>query len=75
MLNRDLGLTVKHETFNLCNMGSNPIGLIYLAILYTNNVIIAKHKFNYCNNKQLSTHRRSTVFQTDDMGFEFGLPQ
>ena len=25
---RDLSLTVKYETFNLCHMGSNPIGLI-----------------------------------------------
>ena len=25
--NRDLSLMVKYETFNLCYMGSNPIGL------------------------------------------------
>lgn len=27
MFNRDLSLMAKHETFNLCNAGSNPADL------------------------------------------------
>lgn len=29
---RDLSLMVKYETFNLCYMGSSPIGLIVMNI-------------------------------------------
>lgn len=31
--NRDLSLMVKYETFNLCYMGSNPIGLNLLHLI------------------------------------------
>lgn len=32
-INRDLSLMVKYETFNLCYMGSNPIGLNLLHLI------------------------------------------
>ena len=46
---------VKYETFNLCYMGSNPIGL----------KIIMNYIFFIM---RLSINGRSTVFQTDDVG-------
>lgn len=36
---RDLSLMVKYETFNLCYMGSNPIGLNKYYLGYISNVL------------------------------------
>ena len=56
---RDLSLTVKYETFNLCYAGSNPTGLIIIFIIIIYIVLICK---------RVSINGRFTVFQTDDIG-------
>ena len=39
MPNRDLSLMVKYETFNLCDVGSNPTGLkIYVKYIIARNI-------------------------------------
>ena len=37
---RDLSLTVKYETFNLCYMGSNPIGLKRIHNIYGHRLMV-----------------------------------